>query len=142
MRITDEAARAYVSGRTSARQIGAAGLRVLQLELRPLLALSTCDVVAEQVGALTADVSAGHTSSALDRLRAWSSRWSRVRPDIRAFYEREDVHQTRAGMWGLRRILDGDGTASGPLRGELDRLWSEVHGSKPVFSLIPKIDIE
>lgn len=141
MRVSDAAARAYVDGRITARHIGAAGLRVLQLELRPLLPLSTCDVVAEVVGTLTADVSAGHTSSALDRLRAWSARWSRVRPDIRAFYEREEVHQTRAGMWGLRRILDGEGTASGPLRGELNRMWKDEHGSEPAFSLIPKIEL-
>lgn len=141
MKVSDQQVRAFAEGRVQARAIGAAGLRVLQLELRPLLALSTCDTVAEVVGALTADVSAGHASSALDRLRSWSARWTRVRPDVREFYERVEVHQHPAGMWGLRRILDGEGTASGPKRGELNRLWREIHGSDPAFTLIPKIDL-
>lgn len=141
MKLTDADVNAYATGRAVPRQISPEAMRVLAMELQPLRGLATCPFIAEAVGALTADVEAEHAPDTLPRLRAWAARWQRVRADIRAFYEREDVHQSRAGMWGLRRVLTGEGTASGPLRGELNRLWRAEYGSDPAFSLIPKIDL-
>lgn len=116
-------------------------LGVLAIELAPLQPLAAAQCVAEAVGALLADVQAGQSAGTLLRLRQWVARWQRVRPDLRAFYEDADVHTSRAGEWGLRRLLDGHGTAPGPLRGELDRLWIDRHGCKAPFTLIPTVDL-
>jgi len=116
-------------------------LGVIALELAPLRGLAGALCVAEAVGALTADVRAGHSASTLPRLRAWAARWPRVRPDLRAFYEDPEVQASRAGDWGLRRILNGEGTAPGPLRGELDRMWKDRHGFKAPFTLVPTVEL-
>ena len=141
MKVSDATVRAYVTGMAEARPVSAAGLRMLNLELAPLLAISCCPFVSETICAVGDDVAAGHAASTLVRVRGWAARWTRVRPDIRAFYELPDVHLSPAGAWGLRRLLDGLGTASGPLRGELNKLWRAQHGCDPSFTLIPKIDL-
>jgi len=141
VKVSDATVRAYATGMAEARPVSAAGLRMLSLELAPLSAISSCPFVSETICAVGDDVAAGHAASTLVRVRGWAARWTRVRPDIRAFYEREDVYLSPAGAWGLRRLLDGQGTASGPLRGELNKLWRAEHGSDPSFSLIPKIDL-
>lgn len=117
-------------------------LGVVALEIAPLRGLGGAQCVLEAVGALAADVRAGHTASTLPRLRTWAARWKRVREDLRAFYEEQDVQASRAGGWAIRRILEGEGTAPGPLRGELDRMWIERHGAKAPFSLIPLVSLE
>lgn len=114
-------------------------LGVIALELAPLRGLAEAQCVAEAVGALAADVRAGQSASTLPMLRAWAARWSRVRPDLRAFYEEPAVQVTPAADWGLRRILNGLGTAAGPLRGELDRMWIDRHGAKAPFTLVPTV---
>lgn len=141
MRVADADVRARVLKAAEARPVSGAAMRMLNLEWAPLLAISACPFVSETICAVADDVAAGHAASTLVRVRGWAARWARVRPDIRAFYERSEVHLTRAGAWGLRRILDGEGTASGPLRGELNKLWRAEHGHDPSFTLIPKIDI-
>lgn len=120
--------------------MSAATLGVVALEISPLLRLAGAPCVAEAVGALTADVQASQSASSLSWLRGAARRWRQVRPDLRAFYEDPEVHGTDAGDWGLKRLLSGWGTAPGPKRGELDRLWIERHGAKAPFSLIPKVD--
>lgn len=116
-------------------------LGVLAIELAPLRPLAAAQCVAEAVGALTADIRAGQSAGTMLRLRQWVARWERVRPDLRAFYEDPEVHTSIPGEWGLRRLLNGDGTASGPLRGALDRLWIDRHGAKAPFTLIPTVDL-
>ena len=116
-------------------------LGVVALEIAPLCPLAAAQCVAEKVGALAADALAGHSASTLPELRLWAARWQRVRPDLRAFYEQIEVQTTDAGDWGLRRILTGQGTAPGRLRGELDRMWMDRFGTKPAFTLVPKVDL-
>lgn len=116
-------------------------LGVVALELAPLRGLGGAQCVAEKVGALTADVGAGHASNVLPELRVWAARWSRVRKDLRDFYEENAVQATRAGNWGIFRILTGQGTAAGPLRGELDQMWIERNGVKASFTLVPTVTL-
>ena len=121
--------------------LSTATLGTIALELAPLRALAGAQCVAEAVGALAADARAGQSASTLPELRRWVARWSRLRSDLRAFYEELEVQTSEAGNWGLRRILTGQGTASGPLRGALDKLWIDRHGVKAPFSLIPKVEL-
>lgn len=137
---------AYLAARGAPRRLPPAELSVevlgvVALELTPLRGLKSAECVAEAVGALTADIQAGQSAATLPDLRCWAERWKRVRPDLRAFYEEEAVQTSPAGGWGLRRILTGQGTAPGPLRGALDKLWIERHGAKAPFTLIPKVDL-
>lgn len=119
--------------------LSVATLGVVALELAPLQEIAGARCIAEAVGALAADALAGQSASTLPMLRQWAVRWVRVREDLRAFYAETAVQESTPGEWAIRRILSGEGTASGPLRGALDQLWIERHGAKAPFSLIPKV---
>lgn len=129
------------SGALPPADLSADTLGTIALELAPLSSLAGAQCVAEAVGALAADARAGQSASTLPELRRWVARWARLRPDLRAFYEDPGVHTTDAGNWGLRRLLTGQGTASGPLRGALDVLWIDRNGAKAPFSLIPTVEL-
>ncbi len=116
-------------------------LGVIALEIAALQPLAGAQCVAEKVGALAADALAGQCASTLPELRLWAARWQRVRADLRSFYEELEVQNTPAGDWGIRRILTGQGTAPGPLRGELDRMWRDRYGVKACFTLVPKVEL-
>lgn len=76
----------------------------------------------------------GFSQRELQQLRLWAQRWSALHPTLRAFYS--DVATTRPGEAALWRVLEG-GSLTGPLRGELERLWMEMFGCPPNIQLFP-----
>lgn len=76
----------------------------------------------------------GFSQGELQQLRLWAQRWSALHPSLRAFYS--NVATTRPGEAALWRVLEG-GSLTGPLRGELERLWLEAFGYSPNIQLFP-----
>lgn len=70
----------------------------------------------------------------VQQLRRWAGTWSTLHPDLRAFYAAHAGHP--AGEAAVWRILEG-GRLTGPLRGQLERLWLDDHGAPPMFTLVP-----
>ena len=128
----------------AATAITPAALAAIGLELGGLVPLySTWSVLQEALGSILADVGSGEAVELqrLQRLRAWAARWNLLQPALQAFYLRPEVHTSEAGSFALRRILSGEGTFSGPLRGALDQLWSK-HSSTPwAGTLVPTIHL-
>lgn len=105
------------------------------LELGPLRELPWAPL-AERVEALAAALRGGEGvgPGLLHQLRRWAATWAHLRPELRAFYLRHADHP--AGEAAVWRILEG-GVMRGPLRGQLERLWLEDHGTPAAYSIVP-----
>ncbi len=109
----------------------------LGLELGPLRELPW-PPLAQRVEALAAAMRGGEGvgPGLVQQLRRWAATWQQVHPDLRAFYARHAQHPAaEAAIW---RVLEG-GRFAGPLRGQLERLWLDDHGSPPGLTLVPNI---
>lgn len=122
---------------TSGAPVSIEELRSLQLELAPLTGLAW-----EPLGARIerlADALRGGEGVGEDlvlQLRRWAHRWPEVHADLRDFYTRHAQHPAaEAALW---RIFDGGERLTGPLRGDLDRLWIADHGCEPNIALVPR----
>lgn len=108
----------------------------LLLELAPLQGLAWAPL-GERVELLTAAMLGGEGVSAglVQQLRRWAHRWPEVHADLRAFYLRHAREAAcEAALW---KIFEGGDRLTGPLRGQLDRLWTEDHGALPDLVLVP-----
>lgn len=109
----------------------------LGLELGPLRELPW-QPLAERVEALATALRGGDGvgPGLVEQLRRWAATWQRLHPDLRTFYGRHASHPAaEAAIW---RILEG-GRFVGPLRGQLERLWLDDHGSSPGLTLVPHL---
>lgn len=114
-----------------------AEVQALLLELAPLRDLPWLPL-AQRVEALTTALRGGDGvgPGLVDQLRRWAGTWQHLHSDLRAFYGRHAGHPAaEAAIW---RILEG-GRFVGPLRGQLERLWLDDHGSPAGLSLVPHL---
>lgn len=107
----------------------------ISLELTPLSGLSWQPLqmrMESLVDALRGGT--GFSQGELQQLRLWAQRWSALPPTLKTFYS--EVATTRPGEAAIWRVLEG-GSLTGPLRGELERLWLEAFGYPPNIQLFP-----
>lgn len=83
----------------------------------------------------------GLDGSQMNRLRAWSLRWSMVNPRLRELYLRNaSAGAVDAALWHV--LEQRDGQASGSVYGTLRDLWLGMYGYAPSIELIPRINLE
>ena len=100
-----------------------------ELQAWPPLAALLQDLAAAAEGC------GGITDQEIRRLRMWSARASRLRPDVRAFYARHASEQLpSAALWS---ILDNYDRPSPTSRGILKRMFADEEGYEPAFTLCP-----
>lgn len=120
----------------STEPVSLAEIHGLLLELAPLRGLGWAPL-AQRIERLATALRGGEGvgEDLVLQLRTWAHRWARVHADLRAFYTRNAQHPAaEAAMW---RIFEGGERLTGPLRGDLDRLWIEDHGAAPDITLVP-----
>lgn len=116
--------------------VSVAEVHALMLELAPLRGLPWAPLT-ERIERLTTALRGGEGvgRDTVDQIRRWAHRWSEIHTDLRAFYVRHADHPAaEAALW---RIFEGGGQFTGPLRGQLERLWVEDHQSEPGITLVP-----
>lgn len=115
----------------------AAALVMLAAEIEPLAELRGWEPVQEQVDLLLAALR-GHDGfgfADLDRLRAWTHRWSAVPAHLRAWWARRAC----ADGWmsvALQAYLYGQ-QVSPSLRAAAAAAWRDDHGVEPWHPLLP-----
>lgn len=77
------------------------------------------------------------TRSDVDRLRRWARRWSRMPVRLRPFYiQHIDRQEVQRALWAL---LETDERPSRVTRGMVTRLFIDMEGFEPSFTVCPSL---
>jgi len=120
---------------TEAILADAAVVCALGLELAPLKGLEWLPLAIKMEALIDAlRGGAGISKADVDQLRRWAQQWAGLSPVLRKFYA--EVATTPAGEAAIWRVMEG-GHLTGPLRGDLERLWLDSFGYPPNIQLFP-----
>jgi hypothetical protein len=110
---------------------------MLHLELAPLAPLSAWPTVAVELAALTTALRGGDgvTEAQIQRLQAWSRRWSRIRPSLRAWYATHAATDNRIGA-ALYHVLNAKRPRIG-VAYAASYAYRDTTGHSPGIDLIP-----
>lgn len=85
----------------------------------------------------TARGNGGLSTLQVNRLRVWSSRYTRIHPKVREWYTRHASEPAvGAALWS---VLDHRPAPQGAAYGRLMALWVEDYGTPPGFDLLPRM---
>ena len=110
---------------------------MLHLELAPLAALSAWPTLAVELAALTTALRGGEgtTEAQIQRLQAWSRRWSSLHPSLRAWYATHAHTDERIGA-ALYHVLSAKIPRIG-VRYAATYAYRDTTGHSPGLDLIP-----